>query len=226
MNANGYNKIINFIFPNKCAACSKPSPNALCEKCSSHLRELELGRCNGCGKTPKNCVCKKRRTYKRCVSAFDYNSPGVASVIYKVKTSGSRVAVNFLANYIVRQIKREYEFIDFNYITYVPISRHKLFAKGFDHAELIARQVAKNLNLPCVTPPIKRIGILNQKSLNRSDRKDNAKQAFQLRKNGKIDGCVLLIDDVMTSGATLYRCSELLKKAGATEVFCATAATV
>lgn len=226
MSENNYNKIMNFIFPNKCAACGRPSPEALCEKCSAHLRELELGRCNGCGKSPKDCVCKKKRYYKRCISAYDYKARGVASLIYKIKSSGNTVAVNFVANSIVRQIKREYEFIDFDHITYVPIAKTKLFAKGFDHAQLIAKRVAKLLDVPCVTPPIKRVGSVNQKQLNRSDRKDNAKQSFILKKNKKIGGCVLLIDDVMTSGATLYRCSELLKLAGASEVYCATAATV
>lgn len=225
MSVDGYNKIINLFFPNKCAACGKPSPLALCENCSDGLKELELGRCNGCGKLPKNCVCKKKRHYKRCVSAYDYKSRGVASLIYKIKSSGNRLAVNFVATAIVRQIKREYESTEFSAVTYVPIAKIKLYLKGFDHAQLIAKRVAKLLNVPCIAPPIKRVGKVNQKRLNRSARKDNAAHSFILKKSRKIGGTVLLIDDVMTSGATLYRCSELLKLAGADNIYCATAAT-
>lgn len=225
MSADGYNKIINLFFPNKCAACGKPSPLALCEKCSADLQELELGCCNGCGKSPKNCVCKKKRNYKRCISAYDFKARGVASLIYKIKTSGNRIAVNFVANAIVRQIKREYESVNFSAITYVPIVKFKLYLKGFDHARLIAKRAAKLLDIPCIAPPIKRVGKINQKRLNLSARKDNATHSFILKKGSKIGGTILLIDDVMTSGATLYRCSELLKLAGASEVYCATAAT-
>ena len=225
MSENGGNKIINLFFPNKCAACGKLSPFALCENCSADLEQLELGRCNGCGKSPKDCVCKKKRHYKRCVSAYDYKSRGVASLIYKIKTSGNKIAVNFVATAIVRQIKREYESTEFSAITYVPIAKFKLYLKGFDHAQLIAKRVAKLLDIPCIAPPIKRVGRVNQKRLNRSARKDNAAQSFILKKGRKISGTVLLIDDVMTSGATLYRCSELLKLAGADDIYCATAAT-
>ena len=225
MSANNTNKIMNFFFPNKCAACGKLSPYALCENCSADLQELELGRCNGCGKAPKDCVCKKKRYYKRCVSAFDYKARGVTSIIYKVKSSGNRLSVNFLADSIVRQIRREYESITFDAITYVPTKSFKLFTKGFDHAHVIAKRVATLLSVPLVAPPIRRVGRINQKRLNLSERKDNAKASFILKKNRKISGTVLLIDDVMTSGATLYRCSELLGLAGALDIYCATAAT-
>lgn len=225
MSKNSSENIINFFFPNKCARCRKPSGSALCEDCSQGIFLLDLGRCPGCSKLPKKCVCKKRKTYKRCISAYDFRSGSVRSIIYKLKSSGNKIVVSFLCDSMIERINKEYVNIGFDFVTYVPTLSSKRFSKGFDHAELLADGISRRLNVPLIKPPIKRVSSVNQKFQTGKDRQKNASLAFVLKKNSVICGKVLLIDDVMTSGSTLYRCAEVLSLAGADEVYCAVAAT-
>ena len=210
------------IFVNKCAICRKPSESAVCDSCRSRISRTRLGACHGCGKSPKNCICKKRRPFVRCVSLYEYQVKGVSHLIYKLKTTGNKKLVSFLADSMVALIQNEYHDISFDAVTYVPTSFFKKKLKGFDHAELLAKEIAERLQIECVAPPIKRNNRLNQKFIARSKRMENAKAAFSPRKKIKIKGSVLLVDDVMTVGATLNECAKVLLKAGADSVYTVT----
>lgn len=219
------NRIIDLLFVNRCALCRKPSDAVLCHKCQKQIKPLNFGCCERCGKPFKNCICKKQRLkFTRCVSAFRYENSAVTSLIFKLKSTGNRYVVSFLSEAMFSRLKSEYKNLDFDYITYVPISDSKLRRKGFDHAELLAKALSLKLNIPLVCPPLKRRGGKIQKYLSMRDRSRNAEGAFRLS-GDKISGRVLFVDDVMTTGATLSSCSSLLKKAGASEVYCLTAAT-
>ena len=110
---------------------------------------------------------------------------------------------------------------DFSVVTYVPQSRKKSMKRGYCPAELLAKELSSRMKLPRVQV-LQRIGDKEQKYVKKSDRFANAKQNYALRKDAKISGRVLLVDDLMTTGSTLNACAELLLKAGAEEVFCVT----
>ncbi len=218
--------IKNLFFANKCALCGKESENALCSNCQTPLRLLNFGLCQRCGKPIKSCVCKELdKSAVRCVSAYKFEQPAVSSLIYKLKAKGNKQVVTFLADAMVERFESEYSDIAFDCITFVPTSRAKLRQKGFDHAELLAEKVADKLNLPLALPPLKRRAGAAQKYLSKKVRRNNAIGAFKLCKNRSISGTVLLVDDVVTSGATISACCELLMSAGADKVYCLTAAT-
>lgn len=220
-----FEPLINLIFPNKCAHCEKFTREALCEDCRKGLRLHNFGVCSVCGKTHKNCICKGSVPYRRCVSAYNYSDKAVHSLIYKLKNQGNVVTVDFLANAMLNRINDEFSDVKFDYITYVPTAKSKAARKGFDHAHLLAKSISQKMKLKLISPPIKRTGFFSQKSLSKSERYKNANKAFK-NTSKKISGTVLLVDDVLTTGATLYTCAALLKLAGAAEVYCATAATV
>ena len=126
---------------------------------------------------------------------------------------------------MLKRITDEFCDVSFDYITYVPCSKTKRARKGFDHARLLADSLSKKMNVKLISPPIKRSGLFSQKGLGKSDRYKNAKKSF-IGTSKRINGTVLMIDDVCTTGATLHSCASLLKSAGSKEVYCATAATV
>jgi ComF family protein len=112
-------------------------------------------------------------------------------------------------------------------VTFVPLHPRRLAERDFNQSELLARLMAAALELPFASclEKIKNTG--HQNELPREKRLHNLKGAFRAKSGGRkfITGAsVLLIDDVMTTGATLDECSRTLLEAGAREVRCATLA--
>ena len=86
----------------------------------------------------------------------------------------------------------------------------------------IAKKIAKELGIPVWCPLRRMRGSKKQKTLNRQERIENAERSYRLKNKitpPVVDGCAVLIDDVMTSGATTASCARLLAKAGAKEVW-------
>ncbi len=100
----------------------------------------------------------------------------------------------------------------------VPLSIKSLRARGFNQSLLIARVVSKTLNVPLLMDNLRKIKETPpQIGLSARERLSNLKNAFDVR--GSIQGLrLLLVDDVMTTGATVTECTKVLMKAGAKEV--------
>ena len=102
----------------------------------------------------------------------------------------------------------------------VPLEKRKLKWRGFNQSEEIGKEISKFLNIPLIndilfkikeTPP--------QVELSEKEREENIKEVFIIRNREKILGKkILLVDDIYTTGSTMEECSQVLKKAGATEV--------
>ena len=109
----------------------------------------------------------------------------------------------------------------------VPVPLHWLrrWSRGYDQARLIADAVADSLDAP-VLPALKRVRwTAVQSTLDEADRQRNLNRAFDLRRRADVEGVdVLLVDDVLTTGATLDAAAAPLKKAGARKVHALTVA--
>lgn len=112
-----------------------------------------------------------------------------------------------------------------DYLTYVPLGWFRMHQRGYNQSELIARFVAEKLGLPCGPTLCKRVFAKKQSVQGRKARLLNAKRAFVLQKNVLLTGKrVVIIDDILTTGATLAACAALLRQAGASYVFALTTA--
>lgn len=104
----------------------------------------------------------------------------------------------------------------------VPLHWTRLCKRGYNQAELIAKEISKLSDIPLYNSVLKRSrATASQGHLSVAEREKNVKNAFKIHpKNGKfIHGkCILLIDDVMASGTTLHYCTKALLKAGAQKV--------
>ncbi len=112
-------------------------------------------------------------------------------------------------------------------ITWVPLSRRRLRQRGYDQARLIAEELAKRLGLPCECLLVKRRHTRPQSGISdREKRKANAAGAYAVLNAERVEGKrVLLVDDIVTTGATLASCAGVLADAGCTAVFGAAAAS-
>ncbi len=103
----------------------------------------------------------------------------------------------------------------------VPAAWHRVLLRGFNQSELLARALAKRLRVPLVAA-LRRRGTGRQVGLTRSARLRLPPNAFSARR--RVSGRVLLVDDVLTTGATAARCSRTLSAAGADAVYVLTLA--
>ncbi len=104
----------------------------------------------------------------------------------------------------------------------VPMQPKKRRKRGYNQAELLARGLAKELQIPCRSRLLRRVatGVVSQTRLNRRQRLANALAAYRVRSPQQLEGkTVLLVDDVMTTGATVDACARLLRDAGAEKVY-------
>ncbi|MEY8316328.1 ComF family protein [Oscillospiraceae bacterium 50-58] len=111
-------------------------------------------------------------------------------------------------------------------ITWAPLSKKRLRERGFDQAELLAREVGRLLDIPVLPLLEKKRHTAPQSELEESSaRRANAQGAYALLPGAGLTGKrVVLVDDVVTSGATLSACAALLRQAGAEGVYCLTLA--
>ncbi|MDQ6624047.1 MAG: ComF family protein, partial [Verrucomicrobiota bacterium] len=113
----------------------------------------------------------------------------------------------------------------FDLVVPVPLHSARKRERGFNQAELLAEIFCARAGLP-LSLALERVRYTTtQTAFDRAERMENLRDAFRLRRNADVRGCrVLLIDDVLTTGATLSECARVLKVGGATSVHAATAA--
>jgi len=107
----------------------------------------------------------------------------------------------------------------------VPLHPYKLKQRGFNQSAVIAESLSAHIQAECVTTLLKRKkNTVSQTTLSREERQENVKNAFMTERD--VTGeTFLLVDDVITTGATLNSCAETLKKQGAARVDIAALAT-
>ena len=127
---------------------------------------------------------------------------------------------------LIAQCVRDNRAAPLDLVTWVPLSPKRKRKRGFDQAEALARAAAQELGLPVRGTLEKFRNNGPQSHLHEaSERRANVLGAYRLREGAEPAGLrILLVDDVVTSGATLSECARLLRSAGAAEVLCATLA--
>jgi predicted amidophosphoribosyltransferase len=140
----------------------------------------------------------------------------VRSALHAIKYGGEQRLAAPLGAAVARRWARIGVGVDV--ATHVPVHAGRARTRGYDQAELIARAAARNLGLPYATLLSRERATTAQFDLDRGDRAANVAGAFLAdpgRAPGLIGGWVLLVDDVVTTGATLAACAEALERAGA-----------
>ena len=204
-------RLFRLIFPPKCLFCKKVLLNTetdMCHSCRSNIEDF-----------PRAKI--KFSFVAGWTALWYYNGIARSSILrYKfrdVRSYAPRYG-RLLAMGILNSTLPECDIL-----TWVPISRRRKFFRGFDQVQLVANAVGKELNQPVVhtlrkirnTPP--QSGIRGEAA-----RKANVLGAYKLKRGADIKGKrVLLLDDVITTGATASECARVLLTAGAKEVYCA-----
>ena len=230
-------KLINLIFPKKCIICGEftnvKENDIFCPICHTKYETLKREPCRDCGKAQRNCRCISSKLKYAGIPVtqrhvFRFSDELSRTLIYKLKRKNLSALQLFLAKECAELVKEESEgaFRDEFAIVYPPRSKSAIKEYGFDHAHIIASEVAKITGFPLLRA-FKRVGGKAQKTLSAAERGQNAEKAFELSDECALTGLsVIIIDDVVTSGSTAARLSELLKQQGVKRVIVVSASKV
>ncbi|MCJ7508243.1 MAG: hypothetical protein MUO85_05870 [candidate division Zixibacteria bacterium] len=118
------------------------------------------------------------------------------------------------------KIKGDKRFLECDFLIPVPLHPSRKRKRGFNQSEILALEISQKLSLPTLKDVLKRKKrTKDQTTLNAKEREENVKGAFSIRDEDKIlDKQIILVDDVMTTGATLKECARTLVEAGAREI--------
>lgn len=232
-------QLLSLLFPDRCIFCSRvlgfvKNNFYICPHCAKELVFLdEVPVCRICG-APLSagekicCTCQSHlRSFDRAVSCFSY-ADGPREVILQFKFGGRRDLCRPFAAMLSRRIKPFMQVAPFDLILCTPLSTESLRKRGYNQAALLAHQLAAELNLPFIKDAFCKVTETpKQSTLSFAARIQNVKNVFRLvlpadAVRGKR---ILLIDDVLTTGATADALSKLLQKAGAQYILVATVAT-
>jgi predicted amidophosphoribosyltransferase len=177
------------------------------------------GRCAGCGRPGYRTPCHACRLVlaraPRVVGAGWHHSGAAARLVLAAKHGTWRAGGRVLARLLVRtgRVGRG----DVHAVTFVPADRRRRARRGGCLPERAARELARELGVPCVGLLVRSRASPSQRDRARVDRLRNARTAFAVRAGRAAPPAgarVLLVDDVRTTGATLDACASLLAAAG------------
>ena len=206
-----FQRILTLLFPPKCVLCKE------------FLSKEETDFCHNCRKNaPESQKSNLKLSFVAGWTAVWYYRDTVRESLLRYKFSGRRSYAPAYGRALAMKLQKEH-LADFDILTWVPIAPLRRLRRGYDQVELLAASVGQELNVPPVktlqkirnTPPQSRIG-------DAARRRANVLGAYRAVDPKNFRGKrVLLLDDIITTGATASECARVLLTAGAKEVYCA-----
>lgn len=205
--------LLDIFFPNRCPFCNEiiKWDNSVCGECRDKIINACEKICHKCGNI--NCACDGNKRYDNAYAAVFFDDENVSSAVYEFK----RLGINNLAEYTAEIVCQYIDNADF--VTGVPMGRHKQKSRGHNQADILARCIGERLDIPFVPNLIYKIDTKDeQHHFSEEERKERVKDLFYSGNSDLRGKTVILCDDVMTTGSTVNRCAELLKEMGAAKV--------
>lgn len=219
--------VYEFVYPPSCLACERFLPESLtriCPECFSSLTPVHAGDAlyremyhRLCGGGPAEGFA----------SAFYFEKGGVLqTLIHDLKYAEMPVVGVELGKHVAVALAALLHEVPDAALVPVPLHPTKLRERGYNQSEYIARGIQMLTGLPVVTNLLRRRRYTeSQTQLDREGRRSNVSGAFELKKNARCEsGSFLVVDDVITTGATIMECARVLRDHGATHVYVASIA--
>lgn len=211
-------RLISLFAPHICLVCGSEGL-IVCDACSHDSFSRLPDRCYKCKSlTVDSAVCLRCRQKVRHVWVVTEYENVAKKLIYDYKFARAKAA----AVVIAEQLNMRLPYFDHSTIvTYVPTASSRVRLRGYDHAALIACSFSKRRGLRCASL-LARTGQERQVGSGRVARYTQASRDYKVVSAKRAQGqTVLILDDVLTTGATIESCGALLKHAGAKQVIAA-----
>lgn len=227
-----FESFLEILYPeiNTCLVCGEYDDeigtNYICYSCNKNLSRLKDPLCNICSKPIDQnssiniCLeCKKNKRYFETVKSLLHYDNQVQKIIHKYKYYDKAYYCKLFGSMLYNYIK-ENNYCEFDLITSIPLHKSKIKSRGYNQSELIAKYIAKKINI-LYSKCLKRINKTKvQNELSKHERRKNVKNAFIAIDTHIIKNkTVLIIDDIYTTGATINECSRVLIEEGAKNIY-------
>ncbi len=210
-------RVISLFAPHTCLACGREDDRLLCADCARRL-PLAPSQCYRCA-TPTDAhavcaACSTETPLHRVLARTHHRGPA-RDLVHHLKFERAQAAAPEAAALMLPLLARLSSDV---MITHVPTATGRARARGYDHARLIARSLARQAHLP-YTRLLGRLGQARQVGAGRVARRQQLQHAFRPLNPAAIRGRhIVLVDDVMTTGASLEAAARALRSAGAARV--------
>ena len=222
-------RVLAFIYPERCCCCGKPVAcgSVVCEACRPELHRITPPVCPMCGRGDGECGCgRHKRHTDRCVAPF-YYSGAAKSALHRLKFGGKEYVAEMFALAMEQTVIREYRTVKFDCVTAVPLSLSVQKARKYNQSVLLAKRLSSLLGITYRDLLIKQCETIPQRELPAFRRSGNVLGVFDVAlqdiESMESGFNVLLVDDTVTTGATLDECAKMLKLYGAKYVYAVTA---
>ncbi len=209
--------LLNLLYPRLCVACDdllEMNEQYICTKCLYHLPKTDFHL------QENNEIEQMLKTwFDVChASAFFFFQKGspFQKLLHELKYKGQKGIGLVFGGYVGTDFVLADKFTDVDVVVPVPLHPKKLKQRGYNQSEWIAKGIAEKLGKPIDTEHLVRI-VANKsqtKTFNAEERKKNVENIFFVTDTSFFDGKhVLIVDDVLTTGATIASCAEQILKA-------------
>lgn len=212
--------VADLVYPSKCVHCEEPG-ELLCRACIAQCTLLGERVCRRCSEPiPTASLCAgcafRPLAVSTTVAVFAFHGP-VRAAVHGLKYDDIRALAPVMARLMASDARVAK--LEFDAIVPVPLHPKKLRQRGYNQAELLARELVKTLPGPLDTRSLQRVVATPPlaRTTSRVEREATVRDAFRAGPGAR-GKRILLVDDVTTSGSTTRECALALLAAGATEV--------
>lgn len=207
------------LYPPRCLFCGKViSPGCQC--------------CPACEKSVQPVYWRQLMAQPQTENSFlclapDLYGGNIRKAMIAFKFHGRPKYASFFAHRMFQQLEQEQLLHQIDWITCVPLSASRRKKRGYNQSERIAKELSCLSKLPYRPALEKTVDNQEQHQLHKKARRSNVQGVYRALPTAQIGmGRILLVDDIITTGATLGECADVLYSAGAQRVICAAAARV
>ena len=201
--------LLDIIYPPVCGICDKINKKSLCKKCEIKIKPYQI-----------NEIKKiKNKSFDYQIKILKYENI-IRDKIINYKFNEKAYLYKTFAKIILKN-KKIYGFLKkYDIIMCVPMHIKKKMLRGYNQSELIAKELAKKLQIEKQFNNLVKIkDTKKQSTLTKEQRKINLKNAFQIKNSEKVKNKkVILFDDIYTTGSTVEECSKVLKRVGVSSI--------
>jgi len=226
--------LLNVVFPDQCFICALPISRrqdcGICDNCWNKTIALQIRppRCSSCGLPFQSFQDDSDHLCGDCIlqmpsfsgaRSFGYYTGELSRLIQEFKFHGRRNLVELFAPLLAGTFVENWAREDFDLIVAVPLHKKRKRQRGYNQSELLARSLSSRIAVPYQQALMRIRSTLPQVGLTDSRRQENVRNAFRCHNPGHVSQRrILLIDDVMTTGATVASAAQALMDGGALRV--------
>ena len=216
------------LFPSRCPICDKVRPiggGKICIHCEKTLSIVTTPFCMKCGKALED---ETREYCKDCSTVnHEYNQgravflyPSIRKSVYRLKYKNRKEYAEYLGWKMAQVCGKALKEWAPDALVPVPLHDKRMQKRGYNQAELLAKELGKYLHIPVNTSLVKRErNTKPQKALDITGRQNNLKNAFKIKQNNVKLKTIVIIDDIYTTGSTIDAIARELKAAGIQRVY-------